>query len=312
MILRIVIERLGAFRSIALSLSPGLNVVTGMNGTGKTHLLRILHAGCHDTVGRSFGSVLAGLFDWEGERFDRLLFRATPSLESTVRFDFPGGSVSARVRRPAPSPDRVQVRKTGRPDPAGGSLLFPVPLPESPVSGRNPDRTHPSLGAANVLIEKSLPGRIVRRGGTYRMRNTKGELEIALASSSARQLAALSLMIRRRALVPGALLLWDTPEADIGPTLMGEVVSILMELAKAGVQIVLATRDYVLLKECDLRRPEGIPVLYHALYRDDRDDRIAAASWDEFSVLSPNPASDAFRSLFDRDVDRAFRRAGTP
>lgn len=312
MILRIAIERLAAFRSFALSLSPGLNVVTGMNGTGKTHLLRILHAGCHESGGRRFGSVLAGLFEWEEARFDRLLFRSTPSLGSAVVFDFPGGSLTVRIRRHSPSPDRVQVRKTGRPDPAGGSALFPVPLPEVPVSGQNPDRTHPSLGTANALIEKSLPGRIVRRSGTYRIRNTKGELEIALASPSARQLAALSLLIRRGALLPGSLLLWDTPEADIGPTLMGEAVLILMELAKAGVQIVLSTRDYVLLKECDLRRPEGVPVLYHALYRDDRDDRIAAATWDEYSALSPNPASDAFRSLFDRDVDRAFRRAGAP
>lgn len=310
LIIRLAVERLAAFRSLEIALSPGLNVVTGMNAAGKTHLLRILHAGCLDPEGKVFGRTLVRLFGWEGQRFDRLLFRSTEARESAVDFDFFGGALSVRIKKPATSPDSAHASFTGRPDAAGGSLFFPGSLPEEPVSGRMSERTDPSLGPAFALLEKALPGRVVRRNGRYRIRNTKGELEISLASSGVRQLAILSLMIRLETLIPGTVFLWDSPEADIGPTFMGEAVGILLELAKAGVQIVVATRDYVFLKECDLRRQDGVPLVYHCLFRDDREDRIRVSSSEELSFLSPNPASEAFRSLFDRDVDRALKRTG--
>jgi hypothetical protein len=312
LIVRLAVERLAAFRFLEIALSPGLNVVTGMNATGKTQLLRILHAGCLDPKGKGFGQTLVRLFGWEGQRFDRLLFRSTEVRESAVEFDFLGGVLSVRIKKPAPSPDSAHASFTGRPDSTGGSLLFPGSLPEEPVSGRMAERTDPSLGPAFALLEKAMPGRVVRRNGRYRIRNTKGELEILLASSGVRQLAILSIMIRLGTLIPGTVFLWDTPEADIGPTFMGEAVGILLELAKAGVQIVVATRDYVFLKECDLRRQDGVPLVYHCLFRDDREDRIRVSSSEALTFLSPNPASEAFRSLFDRDVDRALKRTGPP
>ncbi len=312
MIVRLGIERLAAFRSLDIALSPGLNVVTGMNATGKTHLLRILHAGCLDPEGKGFGRTLVHLFGWEGRRFDRLLFRSTGERESAVEYNFLGGALSIRFKKTAHSSDSAHVSVTGRPVAAGGSLLFPGSLPEEPVSGRMSERTDPSLGPAFARLEKALPGRVVRRNGRYRIRNTKGELEIPLASSGIRQLAILSLMIRLGTLIPGTVFLWDAPEADIGPAFMGEAVGVLLELAKAGVQIVVATRDYVFLKECDLRRKDGVSLMYHSLFRDDREDRIRVSSSEELSFLSPNPASEAFRSLFDRDVDRALKRTGSP
>ncbi len=46
-ITRIRLENFTAFSSLDFSPSPGINVLIGANGTGKTHLMKVAHAACH-------------------------------------------------------------------------------------------------------------------------------------------------------------------------------------------------------------------------------------------------------------------------
>ena len=50
---RIRLERFTAFEHIELALSPGVNVLIGANGTGKTHLLKVAYAACDFNVPES-------------------------------------------------------------------------------------------------------------------------------------------------------------------------------------------------------------------------------------------------------------------
>ena len=43
---RIELENFTAFRSLQLDLCPGVNVLVGANGTGKTHLMKVCYAAC--------------------------------------------------------------------------------------------------------------------------------------------------------------------------------------------------------------------------------------------------------------------------
>lgn len=69
---RITLENLTAFAQLEEDFSPGINVLIGDNGTGKTHLLKTLYAACAITLGedaeRGFGQKLAGVFrPYEGQ-----------------------------------------------------------------------------------------------------------------------------------------------------------------------------------------------------------------------------------------------------
>ena len=48
---RVKLERFTAFGHLDLELSPGINVLVGANGTGKTHLMKVCYAAC-DVSGR--------------------------------------------------------------------------------------------------------------------------------------------------------------------------------------------------------------------------------------------------------------------
>ena len=69
------------------------------------------------------------------------------------------------------------------------------------------------------------------------------------------------------------MLFWDEPETNLNPRLFGVVIEVLLELQRAGVQIFLATHDYVILKELDLQQQSGDEILFHSLHRRHGDRR---------------------------------------
>ena len=49
-ITRVKLENFTVFESLDLEPSPGINVLVGANGTGKTHLLKVCYAACGTVV----------------------------------------------------------------------------------------------------------------------------------------------------------------------------------------------------------------------------------------------------------------------
>ena len=97
------------------------------------------------------------------------------------------------------------------------------------------------------------------------------------------------------------MLFWDEPEANLNPRLAQTVVRILIELSKMGVQIFIATHDYVLLKEFQLATNEDDNVMYHVLYHDENGD-VSHASTNDFDELSPNVIDDTYSRILDDEI----------
>ena len=101
-------------------------------------------------------------------------------------------------------------------------------------------------------------------------------------------------------------LIWDEPEANLNPKLLKLLVEILLELARNGQQIILATHDYVLLKWFDLLIDEGKEdhVRYHVLYNG--DDGVEIDSADRYQELDINSIADTYGELYDHEIERAL------
>ncbi len=48
-ITRLNLERFTAFEKLSLDFSPAANILVGANGTGKTHLMKVVYAACDIT-----------------------------------------------------------------------------------------------------------------------------------------------------------------------------------------------------------------------------------------------------------------------
>ena len=60
---RVRLERFTAFEELDLELSPGINVLVGANGTGKTHLMKVCYAACDvSKTGKGFADKLVRIF----------------------------------------------------------------------------------------------------------------------------------------------------------------------------------------------------------------------------------------------------------
>jgi recombinational DNA repair ATPase RecF len=75
----ITLDHFTSFAALDQDLSPGVNVIIGANGTGKTHLLKVLYAACAVTAGgdkeQGFARKLRNVFNPYESRVGRLARR---------------------------------------------------------------------------------------------------------------------------------------------------------------------------------------------------------------------------------------------
>ena len=73
-ITRLKLERFTAFEALDFKPSPGVNVLVGANGTGKTHLMKVAYAACDvSKAGADYAEKLIRVFMPPGGAIGRLV-----------------------------------------------------------------------------------------------------------------------------------------------------------------------------------------------------------------------------------------------
>ena len=329
---KITLERFTAFSELELPFSPGINVLIGANSTGKTHLMKVCYAACDVAkTGAPFIDKLVRVFLPSGRTPGRLVHRQQGSNVGQVAVHR-----GARVLQVDLSSRRTggRVRVSGArdwADPELESAYIPVKEMLSNAPGflslyasraihfeevyadilhraYLPVLRGPMDARCRQLITRlraALPGNVVVRNEEFFLRNRQGSIEFSLLAEGIRKLALLWLLIQNGTLPNGSVLFWDEPETNLNPSLFGAVISILLELQRAGVQIFLATHDYVILEEIDLQMQPGDRVAFHSLYRDD-DGKIICNTTADYRAIAPNAIADTFDDLYDRAIKRSL------
>jgi len=330
---RIKLKSFTAFKSLDVALGPGINVFIGRNGTGKTHLLKIAYSACKASLDESFPQKLVGSFLPYQGRLGRLAHRRGKSTTATVKVF--RGDKELSVEFSNHTKEHTEATVTGREAWASEPLpLVYIPVKEMlanapgfrsmyakrevhfeevyadiidnaylPILRGRPDAARKAL---LDRLQQELAGWVSVENETFFLKNDDGELEFTLLAEGMRKLGLLWLLIQNGALLKGSVLAWDEPETNMNPALIGTLVDVLLELQRMGVQILLATHDYVLLKEFDLRaqKQKGDAIRFHSLYRDDESGEIWHSAADEYALVDPNAISQTFLGLYDRDVER--------
>ena len=335
-ITRVKLENFTVFESLDMEPSPGINVLVGANGTGKTHLMKVCYAALAsgDDPPSNFYYKLRGCFLPHNRSLSRLIGRRDPDKNAGLDI-FRGDSF---VRGELPKPIGGITILTGA-QVSDDWNFFPsfatyIPAKEilSNAPGfrslystrevhfeetyddilvrafldplRNPEQFVPS--EVSGKLEAKLGGKVTVRGEEFFLSDEQGEIEFTLLAEGFRKLGLLWLLIRNGTLREGSVLFWDEPETNLNPKLYGVVIDVLLELQRVGVQVFLATHDYVILKELDLQAKEGDMVAFHSLYRAEETGEIACRSTNSFLQIHPNVISEVFDSIYDRDVRRAL------
>ena len=263
-----------AFDEIQLEFCDGINVFLGENGTGKTHLLRLLYACAQMSDEKPDpDEALYNAFFPPAPRhaiqLSRLVRRGRGSAEARIKVERDGAVLTFRFLR-------GRVRKERRWEISGlkswrankieavfipckemlvhapgfmplwdeGKLHFDEPtariirLALKRIS-RGPRRALRTLlpeieKVLQIRRPQSLTHGVPTKGERFYLKSAQGEIEFELVAEGHRVFALLWLLVQNESLKEGTVLLWDEPEAHINPKLTGVLAKIIWALVLKG------------------------------------------------------------------------------
>ena len=345
---RLELEQFTVFEKAEFEFTDGLNVFIGVNGTGKSHLMKLLYAilrsgrssrggsvssatdSPHDSFENRLARKLASVFRPDDDSIGRLVARKVGKSKAVIRLHDGGkGALKFRLTTESnlhldehslsfgersifiPSRETFAMYEGFVAAYSDRELSFDetyydlcVALSANPIKGKR-------LKAATALIQpledEVLGGRVQLTGGRFNVYTSDGVIEAHLLSEGLRKVASLVRLVANGSLMQNGFLFWDEPEANLNPKLVTKVAAVLRRLAAAGVQVFVATHDYLLTHELSLAaeypeqqsRELKCPIRFFALSRGAAGGVISQPG-NILADLQDNPILDEFSALYDR------------
>ena len=336
-ITKINIADFTVFKNFCLEPSPGINVLIGENGTGKTHLLKLMYAAAlaRDEKMDKFVNVF--------EVIGNTSFKIKNIVDGVVRTDQPfDAAVLNREITHAESSREPPRNYLGKESPIHRNYeiivesdnaydpLF-IPAKEMPSLAKftnvanqfkkamspdptlfeivergrneNPDDLTPLAEKIIPRLEEIIDGTVFINpiDQTFWVRKHNGaEIPFSMESEGIRKFALFWKLIMNHNLKSGDVLLWDEPEANISLKLIPDLVKIIFELVRNNVQVFIATHDYSLAKYLEIRCEEGDILKYHSLAKE--QNGVAVETCDNFRELKQNVIMSSLDILMDEIV----------
>ena len=341
MLERLHIENFTVFSKANFEFAAGLNVIVGENGTGKSHVLKLVYAVIAESNKRigydnspllwhQFSEKLINTF--RAEKIDHLKRRKNnnsnkisgmpPSLRRLVAsFSFNISDFNLKLyfsqtnllgELPAKWITEkavfIPVRELLTIYPGFASLYearylqFEETYYDTCLFLGEPLLKKPMTDLLSAL-EEAMGGKVeLDRDRFYLVTPEQGKMEMPMVAEGIRKLAMLTQLVAVGALQKGGYLCWAEPEANLNPRLVKVVARVILQLAKAGIQIFIATHSYFLLKELDiLTMEQPIPTRYFSLLKG--EDGVVVESGDSLDDLQTIVALDEELAQFDREQD---------
>lgn len=309
-----------------LNCCPGINVIIGENGTGKTTLLKMIYAATQASskdnhmgenyLPHNYFQRNSKTTDFHSEPWNfnaKSYFEVGSEQASYVaRFDGRGAyAYHTDINWRIPS---VFIPTTEMLSHSKGFLAlnqkYQMPFDQTQVdiivNASLPEarETPPYMQTILSKISETIDGEVIYENDEFYVRKKNGhKLPFSLEAEGLRKLGLLWKLIRNGLLEPGTVLLWDEPEANLNPELFPLVVEILLELQKNGIQIFVATHSYNFAKYLEIRRTETEQVQFHNLYHSEQPGVIEASSAYRMEDLHDNHIMIADNKLLDEIYD---------
>ena len=319
-----------------LDFCQGINVIIGPNGTGKSTILKLLYAACewtkikekkaayykdfykyftpyrtdnktvknYDNRNEHAGfTVTSGkhslsidvdqmIFDLNDQALDNWLMQEVNSvlIPTIEMLSHSKGFLAFNEKYEMPF-DRTLV-----------DILINAELP----------RTREISPNSQILINKLsdiLEGEVIYEDDTFYVNKRSGmKLEFSFEAEGLRKIGLLWQLLRNGLLESGSILYWDEPECNLNPELMPDLVDILLNLQRNGVQIFIATHSEILAGYFNVNHQQKDKIMFYSLYKE--NDHINVNSNSRFDFLEPNSLYTAPVKLYEQELDKGLGNIG--
>lgn len=260
MLNKLKLENFTVFEKIDLNFANNINIFIGENGTGKTHILKLLYSFLSVSEAKDISKMdldlkLNKVFLPRDYALGRLVRRVNKSSSAKIQVEFSSSKMTATITSHA---TKEINKKQGKLLNVGKSTYIPVkemlanaPGFRSLYSQREihfeevyydivdkafvPLLKGPPDKIRKQLLEKlgsTISGKVIVKGEQFFLKNPSGEIEFTLLAEGVRKLALLWILIQNGCLLEGATLFWDEPEANLNPSIMPILVDILLKLSE--------------------------------------------------------------------------------
>lgn len=332
MIEKLHLKNFTCFADNEFEFSGGINVFIGENGTGKTHLLKVLFSslyyekfyGLEKDFSKNF--ILTEVLGVDKiinlikhkQRNDSAVTLSIHGLNSGFQFTNKGLIGSTKpIERVLPKvlfiPSKeilsfffgftamYEKRETSF-DATYNLLAKALELPPLKKEyAKNLD-----LPSFVTELEEMIGGQVINENGRFYIKTGDNKTEINLVAEGWRKIATLIYLILNGELElsKNMVLLIDEPEANLNPKLINVMAKFLVKLANRGVQIFVATHSYLLANYLSLYneykevQTDTVPgIKFFGLSK--KEDGIELETADSFTGLSSNAILEEYAAFLD-------------
>lgn len=321
------------FSELDISFSEGINIFIGENGTGKTHIMKLLYSGCqagHREV--NFAEKIVKVFRPDNLNINRLVSTKEKQKMTSVQIGSKKSKISTKFDFQTNKWNAETSEETGWEDENNDLISTFIPSKEILANAFqfeaaylkrviDFDETYLDIvTAAKIDIRKDENNKLNQNrldklmkvlGGQveinaekfYLKPENQDKIEFHLIAEGLRKIALLWQLIKNGTLESGSILFWDEPEANLNPQVIPIIVEILLELQKNGVQIFIATHDYMFAKYFEIKANETDSINYYSLYKNN-NQTVEINTCNNFRDLKNNPIIEAYDILLDEVLEK--------
>lgn len=334
------LKKISVFKSTTLEFSDGINVFIGENATGKSHLLKLLYCILKaneksENGGHKITSLetllplkLVRTFLPDNDAIGRLVNRRVGRGSGTVRLKTDFGEIAFKLTTLGKfTLEQNSLKRSERslfiPSREAFALFegFLAAVEERELSFDDTYRDlclalsssltkGPRLDEANALakpLENVLGGKVRLKAGKFFVYEKNGFIEAPLLAEGMRKIASLIHLILNGSLIRNGFLFWDEPEANLNPKLVTMIVKVLRDLAHSGIQVFIATHDYLLSRELSLaseyKTKPRVDIKFFACTHAKEKDTVEVEEGSSFSEVESNPILQEWVAHYDRELD---------
>lgn len=336
---KIVLKNFTVFDKLELELSEGINIFVGENGKGKTHLMKVLYSACQAVDKRvSFAQKIVQCFLPDDHRISRLVRRKQGNNDALIRIT--GNSTHSGEPKAIAAKFNIKTKKWDAEiiGEDGWEKLFQdltstfIPAKEilsnaynlnAAVEKNNVAFDDTYLDIVNSAkidisvgkntsskrsmlsqIEQIIDGKVFfnSQRDEFYLKHGNANLEFNLVAEGIRKIALIWQLVKNGTLEKGSVLFWDEPEANINPIHIPIIVDMFLALQRNGVQIFIATHDYILAKYIEVKANKIDHIKFYSLFED--EGIVCCDTSSKFSTLKHNSIVSAFDILLDEIYKR--------
>lgn len=333
-ITQIKLEDFTVFKDTKLDFDKGINLFIGENGTGKTHIMKVLYSACQAANPKiSFPNKIVRTMLPDDFKISRLITRYRGNhracVKITAKIDdakpLKSMSIDFNIKTKKWEAQVVGEEAWEKSFHEISSIFIPakeilsnsynltaaveknnVRFDDTYIDIINSAKIDISVGRNSTdrdnrlkAIEKIIGGTVVydSKKDEFYLKKGNSKQEFNLVAEGIRKMALLWQLVKNGTLEKGSILFWDEPESNINPIYIPIIVDLLYELQENGVQIFVSTHDYMLAKYFEIRKNENRSIRFHSFRL---KSGVVEYSWaNKFADLKNNLIIESFNALLD-------------